>query len=308
MNGNQKIRNFAKSVPGGSGLDLVARKLTYHFFYKNHLKSNSIAEEKLLILGTIARSGTHYAMLLLTNYINSLAGSDNPVGPVEMNDILPNNWHLNYMSYHKLPLGPLVQNDPKMPNELVRHLQLDEITRSHSLFQPIYWQNSQILHLYRNPLDYAVSLFNYKHKKRSDIPDRCSDPNEVLELKFENYCNMYTSYRNASKNGKYRILRISYENLIQNPAFYLNAIITWLGNEPNEHLVQRAVESSSINKVQRAEKMGGEVNPTAKGLKGSFISSGQIGQWKEFFTPEDFDRWNLRFRERGIELDGFILE
>jgi len=308
MSGNQKIRNFAKSIPGGSSFDLVARKLTYHMFYKNHLRNNLISEEKLLVLGTVARSGTHYAMLLLTNYINSLAGSDNPIGPAEMNDILPNNWHLNYMSYHKLPLGPLVQSNPKRPSELVRYLQLDEITRSHSLFQSTYWRKSQILHLYRNPLDYAVSLFNYKHKKRSDLPDRCRDPHQVLELKFDNYCDMYNSYRDAAKTGKYRILRISYENLIQNPTFYLSSIVTWLGNEPNQELVRRAVESSSINRVQRAEKMGGAVNPDAKDLKGSFISSGQIGQWKNYFTLEDFNRWNLRFRERGIELDSFILE
>lgn len=308
MSSNQKIRDFAKSIPGGHGFDLVARKFTYHTFYKNHLRNNGISEDRLLILGTIARSGTHYAMLLITNYINMLAKSDKPIGPSEMNDILPNNWHLNYMAYNKLPLGPLVQESPKRPNELVKHLQLDEITRSHSLFQSIYWRKSQILHLYRNPLDYAVSLYNYKHKKRPDLPDRCSDPNEVLELKFENYCNMYNSYKYAAKKGKFRILRISYENLIHHPIFYLSSMIEWLGSEPNEEFVRRAVALSSINKVQRAEKMGDAVNPDAKDLNGSFISSGQIGQWEKFFTPADFNRWNLRFKERGIDLDSFILE
>ena len=82
-----------------------------------------------------------------------------------MNQMLPNNWHLHYMSYNKLPLGPLVEKMPHSPNNLIKNINLDDITRSHSIFQEIFWQNSQILHLYRNPLDYSVSLFNYKHKK-----------------------------------------------------------------------------------------------------------------------------------------------
>ena len=235
--------------------DNCIRKVTYHSHYKTLLNANSISEDKLLILATVARSGTHYVMLLLTNYINLLNGSGFQIGPSEMNKILPNNWHLNYMSYHKLPLGPFIQSPPKKPNKLIKSIGLDEITRSHSLFQSIYWKKSQILHLYRNPLDYSVSLYNYKHKKRSDLPNRCKNPSEVMELKFENYCDMYNSYKKASKSGRYRILRISYENLIQNPNFYLGSIISWLGNEPDYNLINKAVNFSSINKVQKLKKV-----------------------------------------------------
>ena len=308
MNINQKIRDIGKITPGGKFIEHSVRKLVYEFFYKNHLKKNMVSLDRLLVIGTIARSGTHYAMLLLSNYINLVSGSKNPIGPKEMNQMLPNNWHLHYMSYNKLPLGPLVEKMPHSPNNLIKNINLDDITRSHSIFQEIFWQNSQILHLYRNPLDYSVSLFNYKHKKRADLPNRCKNPSEVLELKFTNYCNMYNSYKNASKSGRFRILRISYENLIQEPEFYLKSILTWLGNEPVDRLIEKSVKLSSIKKVKTAEKEGGEVNPDAKDLKGSFISSGKIGQWKNFYTSGDFEYWKKRFREQNIEIENFILD
>ena len=308
MSTNQKIRDIAKTFPGGRLAEQIIKKLVYETFYRRHLTGNHISENRLLIIGTIARSGTHYAMLLLTNYINLISGFKNQIGPKEMNKMLPNNWHLNYMSYNKLPLGPFIESFPKKPNKQISNIGIDEITRSHSIFQNIFWKQSQILHLYRNPLDYSVSLFNYKHKKRADLPKRCKEPKEVLELKFNNYCDMYNSYKHAAKTGKYRILRISYENLITEPEFYLKSVLTWLGNEPNDNLIKKSIEYSSIKKVKTAEKSGGAVNPEAKDLKGSFISSGQIGQWKNFYDSKDFEYWKKRFANKNINLEDFILE
>ena len=225
-----------------------------------------------------------------------------------MNTIFPNNWHLNYMSYHKLPLGPFNLCAPKRPNEIINRIGLTEITRSHSLFQDIFWKRSPVLHLYRNPLDYAVSLYNYKHKKRPDLLNRCKSSNEVLELQFNNYVAMYKSYQNAARNGKYTMLRISYENLIMKPEFYLTAVLQWLGHEPEASIVEGSVMSSTIENIKRAERVGGQVNPEAHNLKGSFISSGQIGQWKNHFSSSDFKKWEKAFRVQGIELDSFILE
>ena len=40
-----------------------------------------------------------------------------------------------------------------------------------------------------------------------------------------------------------------------------------LGNEPDYNLINKAINFSSINKVQKAEEKGGNVNPDAKNLR-----------------------------------------
>ena len=60
--------------------------------------------------------------------------------------------------------------------------------------------------------------------------------------------------------------------------------------------------------MQKAEEKGGNVNPDAKNLKGSFISSGKIGQWKNYYSNEDFTYWKDRFKNKGIDLNSFILD
>ena len=305
---NQLIRNIAKHVPLGKQMDRLYRYGTYKTHYKSILSKSNIDEEDLLIIGTIARSGTHYMMMMLANYITKKTDNDLSIGPTEMNEMFPNNWHLNYMSYHRLPLGPFNLKIPEPPNKLIKNIGLTEITRSHSIFQPIYWKRSPVLHLYRNPLDYAVSLYNYKHKKRPDLPNRCASPDEVLSLKFKNYVEMYKSYKLAAQSGRYTLLRFSYENLVSKPTFYLKATLQWLGHEPDPELVADAVNASSIKKVQTAERTGSAVNPDAHDLNGSFISSGQIGQWKDYFSSRDFRKWEIAFQEQGIDLNKFILD
>ncbi|MBU25793.1 MAG: hypothetical protein CMD99_07160 [Gammaproteobacteria bacterium] len=308
MNLNQSIRDVARRIPPGKSLDFLARGFSYALFYKGHLRERGIEQHKMMIIATIARSGTHYAMLLLTNYVAALASRKLPIGPSEMNIMLPNNWHLNYMSYHKLPFGPMIASPPKPPNGDIAYLRLDEITRSHSLFQKVYWRHHKVLHLYRNPLDYSVSLYNYKHKKRPDLPDRCESPEEVLELKFENYCQMYESYTRASSDGRYSVLRIAYESLIFEPHFWLRSIVEWLGCEVDGPALEEAVAASTIKNVKQAENLGGKVNPEALGLRGSFISSGQVGQWREHYTDRQFLFWKDKFLARGIDIEAMILE
>ena len=216
-------------------------------FETSTMLKNNIQENRLLILATIARSGTHYMMILLSNYINYISGGNRSIGPSDMNKMLPNNWHLSYMSYRNIPFGPYHVNSIVTPDKRLKFIGLSDITRSHSTFQKVFWKNGNILHLYRNPLDYSVSLFNYKHKKRIGKKNPANSPQEVLNEKFANYVEMYKSYIEATNSGKYKIFRLPYELLIKDPEYYLNAVLTWLGIDPKKEIISRAVLTSSIN-------------------------------------------------------------
>jgi hypothetical protein len=70
--------------------------------------------------------------------------------------------------------------------------------------------------------------------------------------------------------------------------------------------VKIAVENSSIQSVQKAESVGSKVNPDAIGLKGSFISSGKVGQWLSYYSKEEYEYWRTRFGSRAIDLDDLV--
>ena len=308
MSFNNSIRAIGKKFPGSRYVESAFNYPIYNIYYKRKLKKINLAPENMLIIGTIARSGTHYIMLLLANYIAYKINNSKGFSPSEMNDLFPNNWHLSYVNYHNIPFGDFYSGTLNKPDQVIKNIGVDEVTRSHSIFQKIFWKDSKVLHLYRNPLDYSVSLYNYKHKKRPDRIDRKSSPHEVLQEKFENYVAMYKSYSYAAKSGKYYHLRIAYEELIRDPIFYLGSILRWLGNEPDQAGINFAVEMSSIKKTRELEDKGSVVNPTAKDLKGSFISSGQVGQWKDYFTEKEFSYWESEFKRAQIDIKSFILD
>lgn len=308
MNLNFLTRGIGKSMPFGEKVEDIFKLGTHHVYYKSHLRTVDLKDSDMLIIATVARSGTHYMMLLLANYIKYLESNMEGVNPSGMNELFPNNWHIAYMNYHNIPFGPFHTSKPIYPDKSIGLLNVKEVTRSHSVFQKIFWKRSNILHLYRNPLDYSVSLFNYKHKKSSNRNNVANSPSEVLERKFDNYVKMYKSYAEAAKSGRYRVFRLSYEELIRNPKYYLDSVLRWLGIDPTEESVNFAVNMSSIKKTQESEKEGAVVNPTAHHLMGSFISSGQIGQWKKCYSDSEFNKWVKKFSERGIDLNAFTLE
>jgi len=308
VNVNRLMRHVGRYVPAYSLIEKSMNKSVNKGYYRNRLSEVGLVDSDMLIVGTVARSGTHYAMLLLANYIAHSAGQKDGYSPSEMNDLFPNNWHLSYLNYHNIPFGPYNNRSIAVPDKRINCLGVNEITRSHAVFQRVFWKNSKVLHLYRNPLDYSVSLYNYKHKKRPDLPDRLASPNDVLELKFENYVAMYKSYVQAARSGKYRLFRLAYEELIRSPEFYLDAILRWMGLEPSADIVVKAVESSSIKRTKEQEAKGSVVNPTALGLKGSFISSGVVGQWRSHYSDSEFRYWEQKFESEGINLNSFILE
>ncbi len=285
-----------------------AYEFSVDYLYEHRLKNLGVKKNKMLILGTIARSGTHYTKFLLANYLKVLSGDlSGPVTPEEMGAMFPNNWHLSYLNVREIPFGKIFPDEYKEPTNLLELIGLDDFTRSHALYQRCFWDESPVLHLYRNPLDYSVSYFHYMHKNRVN-GGGVKDPFEVLEQRFENYVAMYKSYEAAARSGKSKILRLSYEDMKCHPVPCLRIILRWLGIEPLEEHLQLAAENSEIKKIQSFEKSGEKVNPTANLSKGMFARNGGIGQWQEYFSNDQIVKARAMFKNVGISLDDFTLE
>ena len=263
-----------------------------YLFYSHYLKKNKIDQSKLLILGTIPRSGTHLMKFLFSNYINLLNnGLDSrAIKPNEMNEFFPNNYQYSYFNLkaRTRPNKMYVKNIKK-PTPMLRKIGLDDLTRSNAYFQEVYWKNSPVLHTYRNPLDYSVSMYHYMYKSR-DIKSNIKCPMDVFNKYYEYYIGMYFSYLNASKSAKFKLLRMPYEELMRDTKTSFAIMLHWLGIEPNDNLVSEACDRSSIKKVVKLEEVAeSKINPDASLSHGSFVKSGNSGQWKEFFSSKDIE-------------------
>ena len=279
----------------------TVRSLYHHsanLRYLRFLRQHEIRKERLLIFGTITRSGLNYGKFMIANYLKLLAGtSDGPVGPSEMVSMFPNiQWHTRYVK----PRAFLT------PTPDLKLLGIDDVTHIHSSYRTPYFDGSKVLHLYRNPLDYAVSQFFFYYKARADRAEIVSSPVEVLERELDEYVTFYRSYQEAAKSGKANVLRISYENLITNPEACLDIILGWLGVEASPSLVRTAVQYSGRDTIKQLDDRW--AHETAENFTGRHINNGSIGQWKEHFDASDFRRVKSRLSDVGIKLDDFILE
>jgi hypothetical protein len=267
--------------------------------YEMNLRNLGTSKKELLILATIAKSGTHYMKFLFANYLKLASGSDEgPVSPSEMNAMLPNTWQSAY-------LGP---RNFENPTPLLSSLGLQDIPRTHYGYQRFYWDDSKVLHLYRNPLDYAVSLFHYKYTNREHLSSAVASPDDALTLRLNDYAEIYLSYREAARQDTGSLLRLSYEDLVRFPETCLRIVIKWLGVEPEPTIIQKAARYSSRDTVSQMEQAGETINPTATNFTGTFVRDGSIGQWKEYFDSKAVQTIQERFGRFGIDLNEFTLE
>ncbi|MCK5706701.1 MAG: sulfotransferase domain-containing protein [Candidatus Aureabacteria bacterium] len=299
---NRKKQKSAKTIMRPV-FDLY-RKLRYESF----LWRLGVKKEELLILATITKTGTHYMRFLFANYLKQLDNSsNNPAGPFDIDDMFPNGWHLAYLGGRPY----------KKPTPLLNLLGLHDMPRSHIDYQEAYWKNSRVLHLYRNPLDYAVFLYIFKYQYYKDLAGTVSGPVEVLNKHFEDYIKMYLSYCVAAKaNSNTKLLSISYEDLSRQPQVCLRTIIRWLGFEPDPYKVDLAVQYSSeqvTSLIGAGERWQRDntvpANPSViEEFINTCINEGSIGQWKKYFNSSDVRLVQDKLNRFGVDLYDFVLE
>ena len=184
---------------------------------------------------------------------------------------------------------------------------IDDFPMQHGPYQSPHWDSSRVLHLYRNPLDYAVPWYFYNFQFRTSQTGSVSGPVEVFDRYIDRYMEIYLSYRKVAATGQSNMLRISYEDLTTSPQNYLNIILRWLGTEPDPSLIDRSIEYSSRDTIREFEDLDGTFDDT-EDFTGKFVRDGSIGQWKDYFDDADLNKVRERLRLSGVDLDEFILE
>ena len=264
--------------------------------YSWYLRKFDVDRKRLLIIGTIYKSGTHYLLFLLANYLRLLSGTANGhVTPPEMFEMFPNDQP--YLTFNSPP-------SYKQPTPHLKLLGLDDLTYMHAAYFSLYWGGSRVVHLYRNPLDFAVSIFFHFYQ---GYGREISGPVEVLDRELDSYIERYLSYREVAKAGNTNLLRISYEDLVTYPEACLGMVLRWLGTEPDPSIIKMATQHSRVETVRQFEEAGMPIDARTQ-FTGRFARNGSIGQWKQYFGSADVERTRQRLSTHGIKLEEFTLE
>ncbi|KAJ4705454.1 Sulfotransferase [Melia azedarach] len=161
----------------------------------------------------------------------------------------------------------------------------------------------KIVYICRNPKDVFVSLWHFVRNIESENREVIS-----LEEGFDLYCrgtSVYGPYLDhvlgywkASLEFPDRVLFLKYEEMMEDPAFYLKKLAEFMGypfslEEENEGEVQKIIDLCSFDKLSSLEiNTKGKVyyDQGAMFNNHTLFRKGKVGDWKNYLTSEMAER------------------
>ncbi|CAM3634628.1 sulfotransferase domain-containing protein [Isoptericola cucumis] len=255
--------------------------------------------DDVVTVATVQKSGTHWMRFFLTNYARALDDPqvDRPISyPQLQQEYYGNNrWQV------------FREAEPyREPATLLAPHGVSDVTMQHFRhdFDPFAFSPGRKIMLYRNPLDYVVSLFHYTIKQRPQNRDRADHPRDVLEHMLGTYSlhlRTLDSYRDDPD-----VHVASYESLKADPATRFREVVRFLGLPLVDDAVDRALALSDISTIRELEERTGRSMVVR--LDGYFTRDGSIGQWKEYFDDADVERARRVLGSHGLDLEAFTID
>ncbi|XP_003385889.1 PREDICTED: alcohol sulfotransferase-like [Amphimedon queenslandica] len=164
---------------------------------------------------------------------------------------------------------------------------------------PPHQSPAKYIYSYRNPRDVAVSWYlvekQFAHKSPltwSKYLDDFVDGNVVYGSPLDNIRGWWD--HKDSPN----ILMLSYERMKKDPVGAVQSISTFLGYQLSQKLIEEIAANSRIDKM----KMNLESFNSAL-TKYKFVRKGAVGEWHNYFGPEDIEKLDAAVKEKLGETD-----
>ncbi len=275
----------------------------------NRAKISSAIDDSIFIF-TIPKSGTTYTINFLANYICNIK-EEKPVSIAFENLVENGVFHtfdtplLNYNVNDTQLYEKSVKSISTKNSTIARKTQYSHILGTHK-YHSSYLFDKAIL-LYRNPLDFLVSIYNFEYVKRGISTPFEQVVKEKLSGNEFSYIERFKLQLKLSK--EYGAHHVSYEDLILYPKLTFTNMLNYLEIPVDEKLLNLSMEMSSIkNVIEQESKSGKILLGSERGLQGSFITSGKIGQWTEYFDDELFSYVKKTLEDNDISLNLFQYE
>lgn len=245
---------------------------------------NEIDETDFFVLATLERSGTHFARSVLVNYL----GDEYIPFHLTMQNVADRRLYLHYPKEYK-PAQFSINNAP-----------IRDFSCQHSA-EELNKPDLYIMMLYRNPLDYLVSIHHFYDLAGARVyePDYFV---ERLDYHLDRFIEVYLGVRNVKRSR--RVFIASYEALMADPYDVFEQMLRQFGWPIQSEKLRRAIDVSTL---KRAKSTAQELDN--RYFRASLVPrSGDVGQWRKYFTPASLAHVKKRLNEAGIALSEFQLD
>ncbi len=198
-----------------------------------------------------------------------------------------------------------------VPDRLLRRFPRPRIIKSHECFDPRY---PKVIYLVRDPRDVAVSHYYFNVKKRN-VPEGypLSDYVEHWFLRARTSPQLGTWGENvqswlACRQGSPNLLRVRYEDLLEDTVGELARIASFMNLEPTVEDLSRAVELSTADAMRAWEQRQSDLWQQTRGTRADirFVRAARAGVWRSTLSAPSVAlieaAWGPLMRDLGYSL------
>ena len=144
------------------------------------------------------------------------------------------------------------------------------------------------IYVMRNPLDVVVSYARHYGMSLADTVTAICHKDNALAPDASSVASFLGSWSDhvASWTSKssYPTLVLRYEDLLASPVDSFEKVVTHLNMTPDAQRLERAIQHSGFDELQRQEQAQGFVETSHKSKQ--FFVAGTKGQWRDQLSPE----------------------
>jgi len=244
-----------------------------------------IDETDFICLSTLPKSGTHYSHHFLVNYLRRLvADTDETLFEKYALEQYPNR------RYDYINRGvPYRTTGPLPPG-------VRDIVFQHG-FASLEEFPGWIIAQTRNPLDFIVSQFYYRHQARIDPQFHVSGIGAVVENYAVRWAQAYRAFEALERRDR-KLLHVRYEALVAEPGGVFREMLRFVGQPIVDSTVDRTIADIQVEKYRQASAEMTK-NPA---FTVPLARNGANGQWRTEMSDAD-----VRCAEAALHKRGYIL-
>ncbi|KAM4631670.1 sulfotransferase 1C2-like isoform 1-T7 [Discoglossus pictus] len=195
-----------------------------------------------------------------------------------------------------VPSGLQLAEAMEPPRILKTHLPIQ-------LLPPSFWeQDCKVIYVARNAKDSMVSYFHFQRMNKG-LPDP-GDWGSYFsafvsgEVPWGSWFDHVIGWWKAKQH--HQILFIFYEDMIQDPRHQIKNVITFLGKDPSEELLEKIYQNTSFQAMKENPMANYSTIPTfvMDHSISPFMRKGTVGDWKNHFLVSQNEIFEEEYKRR----------